>query len=48
MFFNMGYFIVAVILLGYSRQLKYNTQNIMNFDFTQELYQDEDFKIIDI
>ena len=48
MFFNMGYFIIAVILLGYNRQLKYNTQNIMNFDFTQELYQDEDFKIIDI
>ena len=42
MFFNMAYFIIAVVLLGYSRELKYSNINLMNFDFLQELYPDEE------
>ena len=42
MFFNMAYFSVCVVLLGYSRRQKYNAPNIFNFDFTQELKQAEE------
>ena len=48
MIFNFGYFIFCVILLGYNKHIKYNTQNIINIDFTQELYLDEVLKEIDI
>ena len=48
MIFNFGYFIFCVILLGYTKHIKYNTQNIINIDFTQELYLDEVLKEIDI
>ena len=44
MFFNMSYLIVCVVLLGYSRHLKYNMKNIMNFEFIQEFSLDEDLK----
>lgn len=42
MLFNMAYFSICVILLGYSRQIKYNTQNVMNFEFIQELYLEDE------
>lgn len=44
MFFNMAYFSICVILLGYSRKIKHDTQNILHFEFTQELYLDDDIK----
>lgn len=36
MFFNMIYFSVCVILLGFSRHIKYNPQKIVNLEFIQE------------
>ena len=45
MFFNMAYFSVCVVLLGYSRKIKYQAQNPLNFDFTQELRLDEEVEI---
>ena len=50
MIFNMGYFIICIILLGYTRHIKYSIQNIIPiFDPTQELYLgDDELKDIDI
>lgn len=45
MLFNMSYFSICVILLGYSRQVKYNNQNIMNFEFIQELNLDDNIEL---
>ena len=36
MFFNMIYFSVCVILLGFSRHIKYNPQKVVNLEFIQE------------
>jgi MFS family permease len=44
MFFNMSYFSICVILLGCSRQIKYHTKNIINLEFTEELYIDDELK----
>ena len=44
MFFNMSYFIICVILLGYNRHLKYHSHNIINLDFIQEFTIDNDIK----
>ena len=44
MLFNMAYFSICVILLGYNRHLKYHSHNLINLDFIQELKIDNDFK----
>ena len=42
MIFNMAYFSICVILLGYNRHLKYHSHSLVDLDFIQELKIDND------